>query len=175
MKTALIGVLLGAIACGGGSPAGSSASEPLDSSRVNQSHAEGKKPAPVEQNEAGMDLPPEIKRFHDTLAPRWHAEHTPQRMADTCGAIGQFHGDATAIVDAAAPRGAEPQAWGSGGRELDAAVAGLDKACQGHDTAAFEAAFEQVHRSFHKVMEAGGTPEGHEAEHHEHAASEPDR
>lgn len=162
MKTALIGFLFTvAIGCGGGSPPGASASEPLESSRVNQQHAEGKK-APVEQHEAEASLPPEVKRFHETLAPRWHAEHTPQRMTDTCGATGQFHADATAIVDAAAPKGADPQAWASSGHDLDAAVADLDKACQGKDATAFEAAFEKVHHSFHRVMEAGGGSE-HEA------------
>jgi len=163
MKTALIGFLFAAaLGCGGGAPSGSSTAEPLESSRVSQTHAEGKKPAAEPTHEEAMNLPPEVTHFHDTLAPRWHAEHTPQRMTDTCAAIGQFHADATAIVDAAAPKGADPQAWASGGRELDAAVAGLDKACQGKDAAAFEAAFEKVHHSFHRVMESSG------GEHHEH-------
>ncbi|HEY0190783.1 MAG TPA: hypothetical protein VGC42_06640 [Kofleriaceae bacterium] len=173
MKTALFGVLIAA-GCGGTAPPGGSNSEPLDSSRVNQSHAQGRKPA-VEQHDAEMNLPPEVKRFHDTLAPRWHAEHTPQRMADTCAAIGQFHTDATAIVDAAPPKAGDASGWASGGRELDAAVAGLDKACQAHDAAAFDTAFEKVHRSFHRVMEAGGASEDHAPAHPEHEASSPDR
>ena len=176
MKTALIGVVIaGAVGCGGGAPPGASSSEPLDSSRVNQRHVDGRKAAPVEQNDAESGLPPEVKHFHDTLAPRWHAEHTPQRMADTCSAIGQFHAGATAIVDAAPPKTGDAKAWASGGRELDAAVGGLDKACEAHDAAGFEAAFEKVHNSFHRVMEAGGSSEAHEPEHHEHDASSPDR
>ena len=35
-------------------------------------------------------MPPEIAKFHDVLAPRWHAEKGPQRMKDTCAAIPDF-------------------------------------------------------------------------------------
>ena len=49
------------------------------------------------------NMPPQLAKFHDTLAPRWHATHGPQRMADTCGAMAQFHADAGAIATSQAP------------------------------------------------------------------------
>lgn len=101
-------------------------------------------------------MAPEIKRFHDALAPRWHAEHSPKRMADTCGAIGDLHGRATDIADAAPPAGASSSEWAKAGKALEQAVFDLSKMCNAKDAAAFETAFDKVHDSFHRVMEVGG-------------------
>jgi hypothetical protein len=169
-----LGGVLGAFACGGGAQPGSS-TEPVEMARGGQPHAEGRAPvtpagAPAATGEmAGM--PPEIQRFHDTLAPRWHAEHTPRRMADTCGASGRFHAEAAAILDAAPPKGADSPTWTAGGKRLVAAVTELDTACQAHDAAGFESAFEHVHQSFHQVMEAGGAGEPA----HDHEPAAPDK
>jgi hypothetical protein len=178
MKTALIGVLLGAAVSCGGRPQGAG-TEPLDTARNGQPHASGHK---AEAHDGAMGathegdetaMPPELKKFHDTLAPRWHAEHGANRMADTCGAIAQFHADASAIVDAATPAGTDAAAWSSGGKQLTEAVAGLDAACKASDAAAFEPAFERVHRSFHGLLEAGEA--NHEPGKPDHAEHEPDK
>ena len=158
----LIGaVVAAALGCGGAPPPGST-TESLDSSRVTQPHAEGRHAAPAPAaTPAGNEpaMPPEIKRFHDTLAPRWHAEHGAKRMADTCGAIGELHTRATEIADAAPPAGATPIEWAKAGKQLEQAVFDLSTTCKASDATAFEPAFEKVHDGFHRVMEAGGMGE----------------
>lgn len=154
MKTALLALLVGTFACGGKSNPGSE----LDEARGNQPHASAHKDV------AGP--PAEIKSFHDTLAPRWHAERSPQRIADTCGAIAEFRTKADAIVAAPAPAGADAAAWTNGGKQLADAVLALEATCKANDAAAFEPAFEQVHTSFHHVMEAGGAGHDEHAEAH---------
>lgn len=147
----------------------------------------GKKSAPATDTTAkkmGGDehanMLPEIHTFHEALAPRWHAEKGPKRMADTCGAIGELQADADAIVKLAPPAGTDAAAWGTKTQELAAAVGALDGTCKANDATAFEPAFERVHNGFHAVMEAsGGGHEMHEGmegmggmnmggEHHDH-------
>ena len=118
-------------------------------------------------------MPPEIKKFHDTLAPRWHAEHGPQRMTDTCAAIPQLHADADAIVASTPPSGARAADWSANARQLSDAVAALEATCKASDAAAFEQAFTAVHNHFHSLMAAAGgshdehaKPEGGEHDHH---------
>ncbi|HET9625299.1 MAG TPA: hypothetical protein VFP84_28220 [Kofleriaceae bacterium] len=159
---AVAAVALASNACGGSPPPGST-TETLESSRVAQPHAEGRHAAAEPM--AGGDEPamaPEIKRFHDTLAPRWHAEHGTKRMTETCNAIGEFHTRATEIEDAAPPAAADPRAWAKSGKALSQAVVELAAACKANDATAFEPAFDKVHDSFHRVMEAGGAGEHHE-------------
>jgi hypothetical protein len=114
---------------------------------------------PAEHHEmAGM--PPELGKFHDVLAPRWHAEKGPQRMKDTCAAVADFTAAAAALTKAKPPAGADANAWAAGTKELVDAVTGLKASCDGGDATAFEPAFARVHNSFHALME------GHEhAEH----------
>jgi len=152
MNTALIAALvLGAIACGGGGAKPDPAAEPMNV----QKHEVGAH-APAGEHEEHGKMPAAISKFHDTLAPRWHADKGPQRMADTCAALPQLHSDAAAVVAAPAPEGADPAVWSAGGTQLDAAVTALEAPCKANDAAAFEPAFERVHTSFHHVMEAGG-------------------
>jgi hypothetical protein len=132
-------------------------------------------PAPAEPHEAqpegmAMQMPPELKTFHDVLAPRWHADKGAQRTADTCAALGDFQSGADAIAKAAAPAGASADTWAAGAKELVTAVAGLRDACAHRDQqAAFEDAFAKVHESFHHLLEASGAMHG-EHEEHEHGA-----
>ena len=116
------------------------------------------------------NLLPEVAKFHDVLAPRWHADKGPKRMADTCGAMAEFQADADALVKLAPPTGADAAAWGTKTQELAAAVGALDGTCKANDATAFEPAFERVHNGFHAVMEASGTGEKHDemGEHHDH-------
>jgi hypothetical protein len=158
MKTALIAALtLAAAACGGTSRSDSTKPSDLDQS--------GQKHDMAHKGEPGMGMPPEIARFHDTLAPRWHAKQGPQRMTDTCTAMPQFHADAEAVVASQPPSGGDPAAWSAGGKQLSAAVDALDAACKANDAAGFEPAFERVHEAFHGVMAAAG---GKHDEHGKH-------
>ena len=132
----------------------------------------GKKAAPATaehgMHEEMANMPPEMAKFHDVLAPRWHADKGPQRMKDTCAALPDFQADADAIAKATPPTGANADSWSTSSRQLVDAVAGLDTPCKANDAAAFEAAFQKVHDSFHGLMAAAGMHhEGMEGmEHH---------
>ena len=142
----------------------------------------GKKSAPATTAKMGggdehANMLPEVHKFHEALAPRWHADKGPKRMADTCGATAEFQADADALVKLAPPAGTDAAAWGTKTQELAAAVGALDGTCKANDATAFEPAFERVHNGFHAVMEAsGGGHEKHEGmegmgeggEHHDH-------
>jgi hypothetical protein len=172
MKTALIAALTAVIACGGATKSDSTAPvEPARSGQnhdmVHRGHGEGEHMGGEADEVAHM--PPEIAKFHATLAPRWHAPRGPQRMTDTCGAIAELRGEAAAVAAAAAPGGGDAAAWSAGGQQLVAAVNALDAACKASDAAAFESAFGQVHERFHAVLAAaGGDHEHGEADHDDH-------
>jgi hypothetical protein len=125
-------------------------------------------PAPVEpakptrsvEHHEMMNMPPEVAKFHDVLAPHWHAEKGPQRMKETCLALPEMSTDAQAVAKAAAPDGKDPAVWAAATKELVDAVAALKATCDGNDATGFETAFEHVHHSFHALM---GEHEGHEA------------
>lgn len=176
MKTTLVAIVVVAAACGGTTkPETTARSESDDTGRMaamGQKHeAGGGHMGGGEKHEMGeMAMSPQISKFHDTLAPRWHAQPGPQRMADTCAAIPQFHADAEAIAVAEAPSGGDAAAWSSGGKQLIEAIAGLDATCKAKDATAFEPAFERVHGTFHRVMMAGG---GHHEESSEPGKTEP--
>lgn len=101
-------------------------------------------------------MAPELKPFHDLLAPRWHAAAGAQRTKDTCDAVPQFQAEADTIGKTTPPRSAHADTWTTGTRALVDAVAGLASVCKANDEAKFGAAFEKVHESFHALMEAGG-------------------
>ena len=106
-------------------------------------------------------LPAPLAKFHDTLAPRWHAERGAKRTAETCAAIPQFRTDADAVVAATPPPGSDAAVWSAGGKQLSEAVAGLETACKANDAAAFDSAFTVVHQRFHGLMEAAGGEREH--------------
>lgn len=124
-----------------------------------------KAPATTATPKTGGDehgkMAPEVAKFHDVLAPRWHADKGPKRMADTCGAMAEFQANADALVKLAPPAGADAALWTGKTQELTSAVGALDGSCKANDAAAFEPAFQRVHTGFHAVMEAAG------GEHHE--------
>ena len=80
-NTALIAVLVAG--CGA---AGQSAPAPLETARNGQQHEVHAAKRPAEGDEM-VAMTPEVKAFHDVLAPRWHAERGAKRMADTCAAV----------------------------------------------------------------------------------------
>jgi hypothetical protein len=160
MKTALIGALvLAAAACGGGAKPDPTA-QPMDVQQHDVAHRAAPGGEGAAMGGKGMGehdegkMPPTVAKFHDTLAPRWHAEHGAKRMADTCAALPQFHTDAAAIIAAPVPEGADASAWAAGGTQLDASVTALEAPCKANDATAFEPAFERVHTSFHHLLEA---------------------
>jgi hypothetical protein len=162
MKTVLMMVIVVG-ACGGSKPAATTHDETDVRNRqmgqMGGKHQMGHK---GEKKEGGMAAAsPELARFHDTLAPRWHAAHGSQRMTDTCDAILRFHREAEAIAAARAPGKADASAWSTGGRKLTEAVVALDSTCRSKDAAAFEPAFQRVHEIFHGLMEAAGGHEEH--------------
>jgi len=118
-------------------------------------------------------MPPELAKFHDVLAPRWHADKGAQRVTDTCKAIPEFKSNADAVAKATPPRTANADTWTTGTKALVSAVAGLEHVCASPDQAVgFDEAFAKVHESFHKLLEASGAMPGGEAEgsEHEHGA-----
>lgn len=124
--------------------------------------------APVAAAQAEHEsMPPELAKFHDTLAPRWHAAKGPERMKSTCDALPEFKSGATTIASSVPPKGADSQAWTDGAGKLAAALEELETECTANDAARFETAFEQVHVSFHGLLEASGgehegAPEAHD-------------
>jgi hypothetical protein len=117
-------------------------------------------------------LPPEVKTFHDTLAPRWHAEHGAKRMTDTCAAISEFHTGSEAIAAATPPAGVSPASWSASARQLTDAVAALDATCKASDATAFEPAFATVHKRFHGLLEAAGHDDHGKPQHGDHGEPE---
>ena len=83
-------------------------------------------------------MSPELAKFHDVLAPRWHADKA-ERMKITCAAMADFTTTAAGVAS----------------KDLVDAVTALDGTCKANDAATFEPAFEKVHTTFHKLMERG--------------------
>jgi hypothetical protein len=110
-------------------------------------------------------LTPELHTFHETLAPRWHAEAGEQRMKDTCGALADFQAQAASVKAAPAKEGVDPAAWTEASTALEASVTGLAGACGGADVAAFDQAFHAVHEAFHRAMELVVGKHSHEDAH----------
>ena len=113
------------------------------------------------------NMPADVKAFHDSFAPHYHAAKNPDRMKGTCAAIPDFTSGAAAIAKAPTPAGVDAARWTDVTGKLAASIEGLDSACKANDAAAFDPAFETMHKNFHGVMEAaGGHHEGGE-EHHD--------
>jgi hypothetical protein len=157
IRTLTLFFALAATACGGGKAA------PATSSTTQT--AEGAEQHEMMEHE-GMSA--EMTKFHDVLAPRWHAEHGPQRMQDTCTAVPEFQADAEAIATATPPEKANADTWTASTRALVDSITTLDAACKANDSAQFEEAFHQVHESFHGLMAAAGMMKEGGTGEHEH-------
>jgi hypothetical protein len=111
----------------------------------------GKSPPPQHSGDEHHGMPPELARFHDVLAPNWHAEKGPARTKATCDAIGDFRTRADEVAHAAVPAGADGNKWAEDTKLLVNAVGQLGQACtDAHDT--FELAFTEVHTSFEALL-----------------------
>jgi hypothetical protein len=93
-----------------------------------------------------------IAKFHDRLAPLWHAPEGAKRVTDTCAAAGELHGLANDIVMAGAGEGTKPD-YLDATHKLVEAVAALHKECGTADRKDFAARFGAVHEAFHAVAE----------------------
>ncbi|HEY5920110.1 MAG TPA: hypothetical protein VIV11_00510 [Kofleriaceae bacterium] len=149
-------IVLAAAGCGGKKSAPATTSTTTQTAEGGEGHKD---------HHAGM--PAEMTKFHDVLAPRWHAEKGPQRMKETCDALPTFKTDADAIAKATPPEKANADTWTASTRALVDSVAGLEPACKANDSAKFEAAFHKLHESFHGLMAAAGM-EKHEGKAGEH-------
>jgi hypothetical protein len=160
IRTLTLAIVLAAAACGGkkSAPATTTTTQTAEGGDGQQAAGEH------------ADMPAEMTKFHDVLAPRWHAEKGPKRMADTCAAVSEMKVVADAIAKATPPTKANADTWTAGTRALVASVAELEPVCKANDATKFEAAFHHVHESFHGLMAAAGV--GHEehkgGEHKEH-------
>jgi hypothetical protein len=162
IRTVSLVFALAAAACGGKQSAPATTSTtPQD----DKGHAEHEGPTPGMTHEG---MPAEMTKFHDVLAPRWHAEKGPQRMKDTCAALPQLKTDADAIAKATPPTKANADTWTTGTRALVDSVNALETTCKANDTAKFEQAFHSVHESFHGLMAQAGVE--HKPGEHEHKA-----
>ena len=128
-------------------------------------------PAHDEKGEMA-NLPPELAKFHDALAPRWHAPKGAERMTATCGAIAEFTTDADAVAKAAPPAKGDASKWAQEGKELTEAVAALKVTCDAKDAAGFETAFANMHQEFHELLEAAGEKHEEQEKHEEHEKHE---
>ena len=115
------------------------------------------------------EMPVELTKFHDMLAPLWHMDKGLKRMKDTCAAVPDLRALADAVAKATPPTKANADTWTTGTRALVDAVATVEAACKKKDTPKFEAAFSKVHDSFHFLMEQAGVKHK-EGEHKEGAA-----
>lgn len=160
MKTMLTFVVVLVAACGGKSTPVTTGPTGADGAGAGATATAGAGEHP--------NLGPEMTRFHDVLAPRWHAEKGDKRKADTCAAVPDFQSNAAALASSAPPPTAEATSWSTATKELTVAVGGLEASCTSSPND-FEAAFERVHTVFHAVMElgeakgdhAGGEHSGH--------------
>jgi len=82
-----------------------------------------------------------VANFHELLAPLWHAEEGPQRVADTCNAVPEMQTRAQAVADAH-----QDQASAT----LVRTVTELGAECGG-SRAAFPDKLAAVHEAFHAV------------------------
>jgi hypothetical protein len=118
------------------------------------SRSDSAPPAPKAAPAEHKDMPiasPALDKFHNLLAPHWHAAKDDKRMPDTCAVIGDFASGADDVAKAVP---------GDPGKQLVDSVAALKAACDAKDAAAFEAAFQRVHEGFHHAMAATGV--GHD-------------
>jgi hypothetical protein len=114
-----------------------------------QKHDEPKAEPKMEMEEEA--LTPELKDFHDVLAPLWHSDK-PTRQDDTCAATPRMGELAGQVRDAGAPAGAAAD-WDARVEKLADAVVELGLACEG-GTGQFDDFFATVHQDFHALMDA---------------------
>lgn len=151
MRTILASLLITAVAsfgCGGKSK--SEMTDPCKDMPMDGDHHEEMHEG---EEHAEPELTPEMARFHDVLAPLWHAEAGPQRVDDTCEASGHMLDLSNDIQKAPTPEGADETAWIEAVQTLMIDITHLQDACpQVPGGVTFDDAFTNVHESFHALM-----------------------
>ncbi len=109
-------------ACGGGAPPPPPAAPPAEPQKTGHDHSK---------------LSPELKSFHDTLAPVWHSPAGAERVAKTCAAAIDLSQKANATGDA----------------ELIASTTAAKNACAetNRPLDPVESALAKVHTRFHQL------------------------
>lgn len=110
--------------------------------------------------------PAEVTKFHDLLAPLWHAAKGAKRLHDTCHAVPDFRANADAIAKVTTPAKTNADTWTTGTRALVDAVTKLEAACKAKDATKMEAAFAKLHEVFEGLMAQAGVE--HKEGEHEH-------
>jgi hypothetical protein len=97
----------------------------------------GHEAAHAEHHAEHHEMRPELRAFHDVLAPVWHSEPGPVRATKACDASQAFLDKAPALGDP----------------ELISAVSELGKACMEPNRPKVEEILTQVHGRFHALVE----------------------
>jgi len=150
-RTLTFALLLAIAACGGKDKGSSGTTTPGAGGPHDGDHQ-------VDGEEMHDELSPEMKSFHDVLAPLWHADKGAKRSADTCAAVPQLQANADGIATATPPVSTNADTWTTGTRALVAAVGDLATACKAK--AEIEAPFAKVHDAFHGLMKQANAAGG---------------
>ncbi len=113
------------------------------------SHGVGEK-HDIEEEHHGVGVA-EIDKFHDTLAPIWHAPAGDDRKHNACTAVPTMKDQAALIVGRART---DHAGWEGNGNALAAAVTKLGTVCADPTLAGFDDAFGAVHDAYHGLMES---------------------
>ena len=106
-----------------------------------------------EHHEKHPPLPPAVKAYHEDLAPLWHAEKGPDRVAKTCAQAPALRDKATAITTAPRPENAVEAAWKDRAQDLLTATGELAAACEKEGRPDFEPRFVALHERFHALVD----------------------
>lgn len=108
------------------------------------------------QHHGHHDFPPGVSQFHDVMAPLWHAEAGPGRVASTCAQAATLREKAQGIADAAPPAAAEDvAAWQTATRRLIEAASELESGCI-DKSADVESVLAGLHHAFHDLVRLVG-------------------
>jgi hypothetical protein len=131
-------------------PAADEAQPAAEQGDAEMKHGDGQ--AAGEQHE--HNFPGEVKTFHDTMAPLWHAEPGDARVTSTCDGVPTLKEQAAAISTAAVPAEAQGHEadWQQAATGLSASLDKLAEVCATADRAGFDDAFKGVHDAFHALI-----------------------
>lgn len=99
--------------------------------------------------------------LHAVLAPIWHSEKGPGRVAKACEQAKTMRERAGAVQAAPPPEGANPEGYKAATLELTTTGDALIAACAADGRPDAEAKFSAFHDAFHKVAESSGGKHEH--------------
>lgn len=155
---AYLAASLALAACGGADKSTPGAEEPASAAQAGApEHAEHGEQA--EHGGHAHRFPPAVDAFHAVLAPLWHAEPGPARVADTCQGVGELESKAQAIQTAPMPESLtadQEPAWREAGQTLLTSIDALETACNADGRPDFDASFIAAHDAFHGLVDLLG-------------------